>query len=84
MRNDYGILRFDSPKEATMDYSKVEHLIGVDSPRHPPHDVVSDTDVDHWCQYMQDTNPIYTDEEYAKTTEHKGLLAPSAKTAARA
>ncbi len=77
MNRDFDVLPFDGPKEATMDYSKVEPLIGVPSPLHPAHDRVNVVDVDRWCQVMQDTNPLYTDEEYAKKSPHGGLLAPS-------
>lgn len=78
MENSGSILRFDSPKEPTMEYSKVEPIIGRDSPKHPPHDPVSETDVYHWCQYMQDPNPLYTNREYAENSEHGSLLAPNA------
>lgn len=29
-----------------------------------------------FAQAIGDTNPLYTDEEYAKNTPHKGLIAP--------
>ncbi len=77
MKKDFGVLPFNGPREATMDYSRVAPLVGVPSPLHPAHDRVSEVDVDRWCQVMQDTNPLYTDEEYAKKSLHGGLLAPS-------
>jgi 3-oxo-4,17-pregnadiene-20-carboxyl-CoA hydratase alpha subunit len=30
----------------------------------------------HWAQAMDDNNPIYTDEAFAATTRHGGLVAP--------
>lgn len=77
MKNDFGVLPYNSPVEPTMDYSRVAPLIGLQSPLHPPHDRVTAMDVDRWCQVMRDTNPLYTDEEYAKKSAHGGLLAPS-------
>ena len=77
MKKDFGVLAFNSPKEATMDYSKIAPLVGTNSPLHPPHDRVTVEAVDHWCQVMQDTNPLYTDEAYAKKSPFGGLVAPS-------
>ena len=69
MANKFGVQPFNSPVEPTMDYAKIAPLIGVQSPRHPPHDRVTAVDVDRWCQVMRDTNPLYTDEEYARQRE---------------
>ncbi len=77
MKRDFGVLPFNSPKEPTMDYSRILPLVGVQSPLHSPHDRVNKFDVDRWCQVMRDTNPLYTDEEYAKKSVHGGLLAPA-------
>lgn len=77
MANKFGVQPFNSPVEPTMDYAKIAPLIGVQSPRHLPHDRVTEVDVDRWCQVMRDTNPLYTDEEYAKKSPWGGLLAPS-------
>ena len=69
---------FSGPPEATLDYSKMEHLIGKSSPFHAPHDIVTKSDVRHWCEVMQDPNPLYSDEEFAKKSKYGGLIAPPA------
>ncbi len=30
----------------------------------------------HWCEAMEDGNPVYTDEKYARTTKYGGIIAP--------
>lgn len=30
----------------------------------------------HWCEVMQDTNPLYQDEEYASQSKYGGIIAP--------
>jgi len=42
--------------------------------RHP----VNQPMVDHWLDAMGDKNPIYVDEEAAKTAGHPGIVAPPA------
>ncbi len=39
-------------------------------------DPVNETMIRHWCEAMGDENPIYTDEEVAKRSVHKGIVAP--------
>jgi acyl dehydratase len=30
----------------------------------------------HWCEMVEDANPLYTDEEYAKNSEYRGIISP--------
>ncbi len=69
---------FSGPPEETLDYSKLEGFIGKSSPFHEPHDEVTRSDIRHWCEVMQDPNPMYTDEEYAKKSKYGGIIAPPA------
>ncbi len=69
---------FSGPPEKTLDYSKVAHLVGKSSPYHDPHDIVTQSDIRHWCEVMQDPNPLYADEEFAKKSRYKGIIAPPA------
>ncbi len=64
------------PAEEAFDYSRVEPLIGIGSEFHEGHDEVSESDIRHWCEVMQDANPLYTDEEYAKRSKYGGIIAP--------
>jgi acyl dehydratase len=29
-----------------------------------------------WCEMVEDANPLYTDEEYARESEHGGIISP--------
>lgn len=69
---------FQGPPEETLDYSKVEPLIGKSSALHDPHDEVTLSDIRHWCEIMEDANPLYSDEEYAKKSKYGGIIAPPA------
>lgn len=69
---------FSGPPEETLDYSKVEPFIGKSSPFHNPHDEVTKSDIRHWCEVMQDPNPLYCDEEFAKESKYGGIIAPPA------
>ena len=51
-------------------------LIGKESePVHAP-DEVSKSMIRHFCEMMEDPNPLYTDEEYAKNSKYGGIIAP--------
>jgi acyl dehydratase len=53
-------------------------LIGKESkPRAAPH-AVNEAMVRHWCEMVEDPNPIYFDEAYARTTWLQTRLAPPA------
>jgi len=69
---------FQGPPEPTLDYSKVEPFIGKSSPLHDPHDEVTQSDIRHWCEVMQDPNPLYSDEELARKSKYGGIIAPPA------
>ncbi len=69
---------YKSPKEETLDFSTVEHLLFQFSPLLDPHDVVSESDIRHWCEVMHDANPLYYDTEYAKNSEYGSMIAPPA------
>ncbi|NQT72939.1 MAG: MaoC family dehydratase N-terminal domain-containing protein [Chloroflexi bacterium] len=70
------IKSYSGPPEKTLDYSKVAHLVGQSSPFHEPHDIVTKSDIRHWCEVMQDSNPLYTDEEYAQDSRYGSIIAP--------
>jgi uncharacterized OB-fold protein/acyl dehydratase len=39
-------------------------------------DAVNQAMIRHWCDAMGDTNPVYTDPEFAARSIHKGIVAP--------
>lgn len=78
MSNNLEILPYTSPAEETLNYEDVKHLVGQSSPVRPGHDEVSLSDIRHWCEVMQDANPLYADTEYARNSEYGGPIAPPA------
>ena len=53
-------------------------LIGKETaPRRAPH-AVNEAMARHWCEMVEDPNPIYFDEAYARTTWLQGAFAPPA------
>ena len=67
---------YSAPHEEQFDYSRIKGFIGKSSEFHEGHDEVSKSDIRHWCEVMRVTNPLYTDEEYAKQSKHGGIIAP--------
>jgi len=55
---------------------EVRELIGKETERVPAPVAVEQALIDHWVEVMEDTNPIYTDEEEAKKNEYEGIVAP--------
>jgi hypothetical protein len=59
---------------------EIKKLYGIESPPIVGVDAVSKEMIRHWCEAMEDENPLHQDEEYAKRhikatldTEHIGL-----------
>jgi len=48
----------------------------VDGPEVNAPDEVSKATIRHWCEAMQDGNPLYTDEGYARTSKYGSIVAP--------
>ncbi len=57
-------------------YAKVKMLLGKESKTDPGPDKICKATIRHWCEAMQDANPLYLDEDYAKKSRHKGIVAP--------
>ncbi len=45
-------------------------------PGPPARDPVNRAMIHHWCDAIGDCNPVYTDEEVAKSSVHGGIVAP--------
>lgn len=71
-----NIRPFNDTSEKAFDYEKVKPFIGKSTPWHGGHDEVTMSDIRHWCEIMRDANPLYSDEEYAKKSKYKGIIAP--------
>jgi uncharacterized OB-fold protein len=50
--------------------------IGVASAPEPARDPVNQPMIRHWCDAMDDHNPVYTDPEYAAKSVHGAIVAP--------
>lgn len=55
---------------------KDKALIGRESaPLYAP-DEVSKPAIRHFCEMVEDANPLFTDEDYARKTKYGGIIAP--------
>ena len=57
-------------------YEELKALVGQEGPRLVAVDEVCKPMIRHWCEAMQDDNPLYTDEEYARKSKYGGIIAP--------
>jgi len=57
-------------------YEELKALVGQEGPRQQAVDEVCKPVIRHWCEAMQDGNPLYTDEEYAKKSKYRSVIAP--------
>jgi uncharacterized OB-fold protein/acyl dehydratase len=52
-------------------------FVGEETPApHPARDPVNQPMIRHWCDAVEDRNPIYTDPGFAARTLHGGIVAP--------
>jgi acyl dehydratase len=54
----------------------VKSLIGVESDLVEGPDEVCKPMIRHWCEMVEDANPLYTDDEYAKDSEFGEVISP--------
>jgi uncharacterized OB-fold protein/acyl dehydratase len=52
--------------------------VGSTGPSHPARDAVNQAMIRHWCDAMEDHNPVYTDPEFAARSVHGQIVAPPA------
>lgn len=56
---------------------KIHAFVGKEvAPPQKGNDAVNRAMIRHWCEVMGDNNPVYTDEEFAKTSSKGGLVSP--------
>lgn len=78
MPTTYEIQPYDSPPEPTLDWAEVAPYIGKLTEPRASMDEVTESDIRHWCEVMQDANPLYRDTEYARASPYGGMIAPPA------
>lgn len=57
-------------------YEDILAMIGQESGKIEAEDEVNEAMIRHWCEAMEDANPLYTEPEYARTTKYGGIVAP--------
>lgn len=57
-------------------YEELKALVGQEGSQLVAVDEVCKPMIRHWCEAMQDGNPLYTDEEYARESKYGGIIAP--------
>ncbi len=57
-------------------YQSLKSLEGGESELRTGNDRVNDAMIRHWCEAMQDANPLYTDKDYAENSCWKRIIAP--------
>lgn len=57
-------------------HEELRALVGVEGPRLEALDEVCQPMIRHWCEAMQDANPLYTDQEYARSSKYGSTIAP--------
>ncbi|MCP4611559.1 MAG: MaoC family dehydratase [Planctomycetes bacterium] len=57
-------------------YDKLQAMIGVVSEIKTGNDKVNEAMTRHWCEAIEDDNPLYTNEQYARASEYGGIIMP--------
>jgi len=57
-------------------YEELKAMIGQDQPEILATDRVCKQMIRHWCEAMEDANPLYSDEEYARHSKYGSIIAP--------
>ncbi len=61
-------------------YEELCALVGVKFPPLVGVDAVCPQMMRHWCEAMQEDNPLYLDEEYGRRSKYRSMVAPPAMT----
>ncbi|SEN04487.1 Acyl dehydratase [Mesobacillus persicus] len=60
----------------TLTRERINEFIGIQSERTEGPDKVCPQMIRHWCEVMEDNNPLYQEEEYARNSEYGEVIAP--------
>jgi acyl dehydratase len=58
-------------------YEKLQAMVGEEAGPFEATNEVNRAMIRHWCEAMEDANPLYNDEKYARNTRYGGIIAPS-------
>lgn len=58
-------------------YDELQSTIGRTGPQLAAPDEVTRSSIRHWCEAMEDANPLYTDEQYARRSKYGNVIAPA-------
>jgi acyl dehydratase len=58
-------------------YEKLQAMVGEEAGPFEAPNEVNRAMIRHWCEAMEDANPLYSDEKYARSTRYDGIIAPS-------
>jgi acyl dehydratase len=59
-------------------YEELQELVGKEGPLTSGVDTVCQQMIRHYCEAMEDANPLYTDEEYIRKSNYGSIIAPPA------
>ncbi|MFC2059424.1 MaoC family dehydratase N-terminal domain-containing protein [Chloroflexota bacterium] len=57
-------------------YEELQMLIGQEGPLITGPDLVCKAMIRHWCEAMEDANPLYADEQYATRSKYGSIISP--------
>jgi len=57
-------------------YERLQKMVGEEAGPFEAADEVNKAMIRHWCEAMEDANPLYSDENYAKKSRYGGVIAP--------
>ncbi len=63
---------------AKLSYEELKAMIGQEGPPVTGADQVSKQMIRHWCEAVEDANPLYTDEDFAKKSCYSSIISPPA------
>jgi hypothetical protein len=64
------------PEDLSDEAKATLRALAVESEPEPAPLEVNEYLIRHWCETLEDGNPLYLDEEYARSRGHRGVLAP--------
>ena len=71
-------LEIDLPDDLPEDVTRALFALGRESDLQPAHFPIDELFIRHWCEALEDGNPLYLDEEVARSRGLRGLMAPPA------
>ena len=57
-------------------YAHLKALEGTESKPRTGNDRVNEAMIRHWCEAIQDANPLYSDKDFAQANGFRGTVAP--------